>query len=109
MDAELESLQAGGKKRAVTLPKGLIVASIWKRWQSIWAFGELKKRCIIQRSCAGMLHRVFKVQTLPELMPGKEQGEQRNPAIWNGLPATPCVDLAGLPDARSEGGSLGKT
>ena len=53
----------------------------------------------------GMLHRMFEAQTPPEQMLGKEEGEQRNPATGRCSerpPATPCVELARLPDARGE-------
>ena len=88
----------GRKEEAATPPKGSTVASIWMEWESSWAFLGAEKPMYHFALLRGMLHRMFDAQ--------KSKGIQRLGGS-EGLPATPCVDLVRLPDARSDGGVSG--
>ena len=69
-----------------------------------------EKRSIISSFCAGCSTECLRLRLL--LSKGQERkkesrGVQRPGRCSEGPPATPCVDLAQLPDARGEGGSSG--
>ena len=109
VEAQLQSLRAAEERRGSNASQGVnCYINLDGVGEQLGILGAEKTMYHFEL-LRGTLHRMFDAQTPPSQMLGKEEEEQRNPATGgsDGLPATPCVGLVRLPDARSEGGASG--